>query len=664
MDDQGHQTPERAIDDAQTLGDLIAERDRRRFVARGGELDFLERCLDDRPPAKVVLVHGPGGIGKSTLLREFARRAEEVGWESHLVEGRELPPSPYALEAALAPARDSQNPLILIDTYERMTALESYLRRELLPELPSRSLVVIAGRLAPDAGWFQDGWEEVAAELELTELDSAESLGLLRAHGVSDERAPEIIDWAEGSPLALAIAAEAALADDGWHPDEGGGGAEVLRSLIRRLVDTELHGQLVSGLAVAAIARVTTRELLREVLLDGDADEAYERLQALTFTEPVGEGLALHELVRKILHADFRKHDPDRERELRRRIADHLYARAQRGDSLIAIELAHLVDNPTIKWGYGWEGSTDYRIDVVRPSDAEHAGEVLTNRGLEAWWKFSERFFAEAPERISVARDREDRFAGYAISMSPQTAPDFAWEDPLLGPWLTHARGCSHLGESVLWRDSIDSTGDPRGRVQAMLGVAGILRSGAPNPRFAYMPINPAMSSAVSFARAMGAIHVAELDLTTPDVSIECHQIDYGPGGLIATQRAVIYQELGLPDPRGADRRRVDPDDVRAALRNFRVPHELASSPLARGTSPEERVESVRAILRDAGEQAFGESENEKLLRRVLIRGYIDSESSHEQAAEELNLSRAAYFRRLRQASERVAEYLAQTTLE
>jgi hypothetical protein len=39
---------------------------------------------------------------------------------------------------------------------------------------------------------------------------------------------------------------------------------------------------------------------------------------------------------------------------------------------------------------------------------------------------------------------------------------------------------------------------------------------------------------------------------------------------------------------------------------------------------------------------------------------YLDPASSHEQAAHELNLSRAAYFRRLKLASERVAEYLAQ----
>ncbi len=502
------------------------------------------------------------------------------------------------------------------------------------------------------------------AELEIRALDSTESIGLLQAHGLSDERVQDIMEWAGGSPLALAIAADAAVADAAWHPDDARGGSEVLRSLIRRVVDTELGGQRVSPLAVASISRLTTREMLQEVLPEGDAQGAYERLEALTFTEPVGDGLALHELVRKILQADFRQRDPDRERELRRRIADHLYARSGRGEPLIAIELAHLIDNPIIKWGFGWEGSTDYRIDVMRPQDAEQAGQILSDRGLPEWWKVSERFFRDAPERISIARDRHDRLAGYAISMSPQRAPSFAWEDPLVGPWLRHARSCSHLGGSVLWRDSIDFTGDPRGRVQAMLGLAGNLRSGDATSRFAYIPVNPTMPSALLFVRELGAVHLEDLDHESAEQRIECHRIDYGPGGLVAGQRATIYQELGLPDPRSPDGPAPELEDVRAALRNYRLPHELGSSPLARGATSGERAESVRALLRDAAERAFGESENEKLLQKVLIRGYIDSESSHEQAAYELNLSRAAYFRRLRQGAQRVAEYLAQSPLE
>jgi hypothetical protein len=42
----------------------------------------------------------------------------------------------------------------------------------------------------------------------------------------------------------------------------------------------------------------------------------------------------------------------------------------------------------------------------------------------------------------------------------------------------------------------------------------------------------------------------------------------------------------------------------------------------------------------------------------VLVRGYLDPAASHELAADELHLSRSAYFRRLKTASRRVAEHL------
>src|ERR1700712_5294582 len=58
-----------------TLGQRLASRDRQRFVGRAHELAFFDELLVDDPPANVVLVHGPGGIGKSTLLREIGRRA-------------------------------------------------------------------------------------------------------------------------------------------------------------------------------------------------------------------------------------------------------------------------------------------------------------------------------------------------------------------------------------------------------------------------------------------------------------------------------------------------------------------------------------------------------------------------------------------------------------
>jgi hypothetical protein len=632
--------------------------DRTRFVGRAAELSMLERCLDDDPPASVVLVHGPGGIGKSTLLRELGRRAESHRRETFFVEGRELPPMPDALEAVLATARASDRPLVMIDSYERMAALDGYLRRGLLPSLPEQAVVVIAGRATPDPAWFAGGWEGIATELELGELAPDEALVLLANHGVADERAEAIVSWAEGSPLALALAADTAAADRDWHPERVADQPEIVRSLIRRVAEAELDGVRLSALGVAAIARVTTVELLRAVLPDSNAEAAYTRLDALTFTEPLGDGITLHELVRKALYLDLRRRDQDRERELRKRIVDYLYERAARGDLLLAIDMAHLIENPAIRWGFGWEGSDDYRIDDVRLGDSELVSGELQRRHFEQWWPYTRRFFEQAPERVAIARDRDENLSGYTVCMTVATAPRFAYDDPLLGPWLAHADADASLGESVLWHDSVDLTGDPRGRVQAMLGVAGILRSGASNPRFAYLPINPRNPGAIRFARALGAQRFPGLDLKLAGRTIECHRIDYGPGGLLAAQRSVVYSELGLVPP-AVQEPAIGLEAVREALRNFRVPRELARSPLATGQGTEERVQSVRTLFHDAAERAFGDSENEKLLKRVLVRGYLEPAPSHEQAALDLSLSRAAYFRRLRTAAERIAEYLA-----
>jgi hypothetical protein len=211
----------------------------------------------------------------------------------------------------------------------------------------------------------------------------------------------------------------------------------------------------------------------------------------------------------------------------------------------------------------------------------------------------------------------------------------------------------------VLWHAAVDFT---QGQVQAMLGIAGMLRCGAASPRFAYLPIDPALPGALEFAGALGAVHLAELDVQIGDAAVQCHRLDYGPGGVFTFVRAQIYAELGLPVPQFPQPPAADPEAVREILKNFRVPRELARSPLAQGATVQERAESVQRTVWQAVSEAFGDSETERLLRSVLIAGYLEPLRSHEEAASKLLLSRAAYFRRLRTAVERLAEHMAGAT--
>src|SRR5207247_4758052 len=136
-----------------------------------------------------------------------------------------------------------------------------------------------------------------------------------------------------------------------------------------RLVETELRDIRPSALGLAVVARSTTTQLLRAVLRDADADAEYQRLSELTVTESVGDGITVNELARKVLLADLRLRNPDLERDLRRRIIDHLYARALGGEPLLIIDMAHLVENPLLRPGFGWQGNASFRIDSVRQGD-------------------------------------------------------------------------------------------------------------------------------------------------------------------------------------------------------------------------------------------------------------------------------------------------------
>src|SRR3954447_18983152 len=129
-----------------TLASRIVHTERAEFVGRHRELLVAETLFAPDAPASVLLVHGPGGIGKSMLLREIGRRGAQAGWTPFALDARDLAPAPDAVEGALAGVWNVERPLVLIDTYEAMSALGGYLRSTLLPSLPAHAVIVVASR--------------------------------------------------------------------------------------------------------------------------------------------------------------------------------------------------------------------------------------------------------------------------------------------------------------------------------------------------------------------------------------------------------------------------------------------------------------------------------------------------------------------------------------
>ena len=76
---------------------------RGRFVGRAAELELFRAALKAAEPPYVALyIHGPGGIGKTTLLREYARIAATCGRPVIALDGREIDPTPAGFLLALS----------------------------------------------------------------------------------------------------------------------------------------------------------------------------------------------------------------------------------------------------------------------------------------------------------------------------------------------------------------------------------------------------------------------------------------------------------------------------------------------------------------------------------------------------------------------------------
>lgn len=640
-----------------TLGDRIAAREDSAFVGREREVATLEAMFSDDAPVSVAFVHGPGGVGKSALLRAAARRGSARGWTTVAIEGRDLPVDQDALVQALAPALAHERPLVLVDTYERLAPLDRVLRRDLLPGMPEHSVVVLASRRRPDPGWFQEGWEHLARAIELDELPAGGALALLAARGVDEATAHQILAWAGGSPLALTLAAETT----DWAPTAGLVQPELLRRLMDRLIDQERDPVSRRALETAAIARVTTPELLAATLDEGDAAEAYAWLAGRSVAEPLGAGIALHDLARRALRADLRRRDPAGERDLRRRVIDHLYARAVTGDLELSLDLGDLTDDDVLRAGWVPEADLDAYVDGVgRDEVGALAAGLAALRGPEAGAAL-EVVVGQARDRCAVTRDSSGEVLGFCVSMTAATAPPAAEQDPILGRWLRHVRREGIAGESILIRDVVDFSGD--GRAQALVNVTAFVRAGLANPRWCYSAVLAEDDAQLGFLRALGGVHLKELDGRTGEVTWQGWRIDYGPEGFLDFQRASLYQQMGLAVPAPLSLAAAAGDitaDVRDALRNWHRPDKLAASPLATGGGTAARAAGLQERLLEAVQAGFGTSDEDRELRQTLEEGYMSPDGrSHEAVAEALYVSRSHYFRRLRTAVDRVALTLA-----
>jgi hypothetical protein len=622
-----------------TLGERVSERDRDLFVGRERELARFDEIIAG-DAVHVVHVSGVGGIGKSSLLRTFVRRAEKAGYGIVWIDGRDLPPFPNAVDAAVDPVHAYDRAVVVFDSYEMVSSLDGWLRDVVIPVLPDTTIVVFASRQRPSIGWFEGGWDASFESMPLDGLSADELRSVAVANGVAEASIDTVVRQAHGSPLAVTVGGQS-----------GGGGS--MAELAARLLGDEVDSDRYRTLSVGAVARVTTPELLEAVQPGTDGHESYKWLADRSFVEPLADGVALHALVADSVRSALRERDPVGEGAIRRAIADHVYERALAGQFSLSADLQHLVVDPEVRWGFSADIGSRYRIDKVRDGDVAYIGSLLHAVGLDEWWDMTSVFFREHPDFVGIARDRDGGVGGYYVAVSPGNAPTSADSDVLLGPWLRHARNVLKTDSAVLVREAVDLTGEP-GEITALLGAGGVLGTGVVNPRYVFLPISPAVPAAGAFSEALGAEHVNSLDVHAYGMELDCHIVDFGPSGLLGFQRDWIYRETGVVPP--VESTEVDPARL---IRLLRDPNGLSHGPEWLGSTPSERLDNLRRNVRDAL-TVFGDHRDDEIARAIIEEAFLGDGASHETIARRFHLSRSAYFRRLQSATARLgAEFAA-----
>jgi len=228
--------------------------------------------------------------------------------------------------ADLQEAADRRRIVLMLDTFEQMTALEDW-TREVAQQLPANVLLVIAGRALPNWSRAWAGWMASAQVEELKPMSEDDMRELVRRYyamlrgGEPDPKQVEaIIRFARGLPMVVTSAVQL------WvrYPDTVGDLQAIKPYVVADLVDRLMEGvpkAMVPALESAAVVRWFDQPILRAVMGQEDVREVYDELRRFPFVRTRAEGLALHDAVREMIDENLHVQDAERHCELHERAA-------------------------------------------------------------------------------------------------------------------------------------------------------------------------------------------------------------------------------------------------------------------------------------------------------------------------------------------------------
>lgn len=676
---------------SQTVGDLFAASRRRLLVGRTAELALLGRFLDDRQKV-MAYVHGPGGVGKTSVLDAFIADATDAGrWVSRLDCADLEPTVPgflravHSTEPSLATGQAAPGPLLAIDRFESLAGLSWWFWRTFVPSLPADAQLVVAGRWPPAESWRTDpAFADRVVTLPIRNLAAGDAAELIRVRGVSDEQAvADLVRATYGHPLAIVITTDqlssAVIENPSVRPPTGHGvlldHPDAAARLLGRFLEDGVTPLQREALHVCGHARRVDRALLREVLdLDDTvADTLLSWLRERPYAESHPDGLSLHDVVRDALDRDLRWRDRDAFAAMHARIrtvvVERMLASTEAADhGRRAADLLHLHrGNPAAQQLYTF---ADLGMVVARPLrlDPEEVRWVADAFGAEHRSAAAVYWMREQPAAWTVFEDAVGRLVGlFAMLRLDQAGPEAARHDPV-ADWILHElarRRPPEPSEVVLHGIAIHADDPPHPGIVSDQAAALSLRAWQVRG-LGWAVLSTAHEA--GWARLFTYIGFERLGACTVDgteIAVWARDFARSPyADWLAGLAAHELDEAGTAPPPVATPVALARIDfgaaVRQLLKDLHDPVRLRVNPLTGSHLVDGGLDPVPVLQQRVRRaiEALGHGARLQVAARVLDRTFVRPASTQEKAAELLGLPFSTYRRHLAAGMEQLEALL------
>jgi len=551
----------------------LSDRSVGKFIGRKKEIDILLHAFDSPElPFVVAYIHGPGGIGKSFLIRNLMSRITDKGGHVAFLDCRQSEPTingylsglgkalglpeeqPTLEDLILYIAKSTDRTLICLDQYENFILMDTWLRQVFIPALPDTTLTVMASRYAPKTSWLTtEGWQDLFTEIELSEFSEEESIQMLKTRNLDKDQTERVKQFAHGYPLVLELGAAAMRS----QPDldvHSGPPVKIITQLSQVLL-SDLSPAKMEAVQAMSTVRWTTEPILRALLNLENVQTVFNELAELPFVFPTQEGLILHEVFQEAVSRDLSSRDPERYNFYRSRAWRFFSKESQKAREHhlwhLTADMLYLIENPVIREAFFPKGSSEYVLQPAVEEDYEEIIEIAHNEETKEAADLVEQWLNHHPESFFVAKGSDTKVAGFYFCFEPHKVDETVLsQDPLTAAWWNHLKHNPVKPEErvlFLRRWLARGTGEDFSPIQGAcwVDIKRTYMAMRPRLRRLYTTVN----DLAAYAPVVIPLYFSPIDSAHVDIGGRVYHtalLDFGEGSVDGWLKSLVKAELGV----------------------------------------------------------------------------------------------------------------------